>query len=335
MTQSIHRRQLLQAGGAFVTGAVLSNESIGQDASSPKWPSRTVRLLVGFPPGGGSDFAARAVSHKLQASLRAPVIVENKPGAQGSVAAASLATSALDDHAFMVVPPGVQAINQFLYKSVGYDSEKDFVSVGLIAQSPNILVVNNALPVNTLHELIALAKRRPGELNYSIAGVGATSHLLVELLKLQTGVQMVHIPYKGSGPALHAAVSGEVAVNANTADVMLENIKGGKVKALAISSEKRWTRELPDVPTFAELGFPELTMLLWHGVIAQAKMPQYIVSRMNREINAALAEPDIAALLRNVNREPMPGSPLAMSQLVRMERERWKKVIEVSGARLE
>lgn len=304
------------------------------DASAQNWPSRPLRIRVGFPPGGTTDILARVVGQKLQESLKVPVIVENKGGAVGSLDAAALAQSPLDDHTFMMVPPGVQSINQFLYKSIGYDPENDFVSVGLLAQIPNTLVVNTEVPAHTLNELISLAKAKPNALNYSSSGVGASGQLLTELLKTRTGIQMVHVPYRGNGPALQALLAGQVQVNTDNNPTLLGMIRANKVRALAVSTEKRWA-QLPDVPTFAELGYPELTMAVWYGLIAQSMMPKEIVVHMNRELNAILNQPEMISRLSQMNLEPIPGTPEAMARFVRSERERWKKVIEVSGARLD
>jgi tripartite-type tricarboxylate transporter receptor subunit TctC len=295
--------------------------------SSQNWPNRTIHIRVGAPPGGTSDIVARIIAQKLNESLKVPVIVENRGGVVGSLDAAMLAKSAPDDHVFMLVPPGVLSINQFVYDPVGYEPETDFVSVGLVGQIPNALAVNTSMPIKSLSELIALAKAKPDFLSYSSNGLGASGQLLTELLKMQAGIRMVHVPYKGNGPALLALLANEVQVNIDNNPQLLAMIKSGKLRALAVSSAQRWT-ELPDVPTFAELGYPELTAQVWYGLIAQSKIPRAVVVRMNKELDAVLNQPETIARLQQLNFEVTPGTPEAMEQLVRAERERWKKVVE-------
>jgi len=307
---------------------------VAQTAEASKWPTRLVKIRVGFPPGGTTDVLARVIGQKLQDALGVPVVIENRAGAVGSLDASILAKAAPDDHVFMMVPPGIQAINQFLYQSVGYDAEKDFVTVGLVAQCPNVLAVHPALPFTTFQGLVAYAKANPTKLNYSISGVGASGHLLTELVKSKTGISMQYVPYKGNGPALMALVGGEVQVNTDCNPQLLQYVKSGKVRALAVSSDKRWD-ELPDVPTFAELGYPDLTMQVWYALIAQAKTPKEVVARMNRELNAVLKQPEVVAHLREMNLSTLQTDPAYAAAFVTRERDRWKEIVRISGARLE
>lgn len=302
-------------------------------ANAQNWPTRPVQILVGFATGGTTDLITRLVAQGLQKSLGVPVVVENRPGAGGNVAAAFLARAAANDHAFMVVSPSALSINQYLYKSIGFDPDRDFSSVGLIAQIPNLIVVNSSVPVRTLKELIDYAKANPNKLNYSSAGIGTTGHLLNELLKTQTGIEIVHVPYKGDGPSLQGLLAGDVQfTTSNNLTQSLPLIRDGRLRPLAITAEKRWF-QLPDVPTVAELGFPALTTTVWFGMVTQAKTPKSVVTRMNRELNAVLAQPDMVTRLREMNFEAIPGTPEDMAGLIRRERERWKKVVEASGAR--
>ncbi len=309
---------------AFAASSAMARADEG---NAQNWPNRTIHIRVGSPPGGTTDILARIIAQKLNESLKVPVIVENRGGVVGSLDAAVLAKAAPDDHVFMMVPPGVLSINQFVYDPVGYDPEADFVSVGLVAEIPNALAVNASLPVKSLADLIALAKSKPDSLSYSSNGLGASGQLLTELLKMQAGIRMVHVPYKGNGPALVALLANEVQVNIDNNPQLLAMINDGKLRALAVSSAQRWTK-LPDVPTFAELGYPELTAQVWYGLIAQSKIPHAVVVRMNNELNAILKQPETIARLQQLNFEATPGTPEAMAQLVRSERERWKKVVE-------
>lgn len=320
-------RVIASAVAVIAASAMLA--TLVSTASAQDWPSRTIRIRVGFPPGGTTDILARVIAQKLNETLKVPVIVENRGGVVGSLDAASLAHSALDDHIFMMVPPGIQAINQFVYEPVGYDPAKDFVSVGLVAQIPNVLAVNASSPMTTLKDLVDRAKAEPNALNYSNSGIGASGQLLAELLKMKTGIQMTCIPYKGNGPALMALVANEVQVNVDNNPQLLSMIQAGKLRALAVSSSSRWDR-LPKVPTFAELGYPDLTMQVWYGLIAQAKMPREIVEKMNKAMNAAIKSPDIVERFHQLNVEPAPSTPEEMDEFVTKERARWKQVVEVA-----
>lgn len=309
---------------------IMTNAVNAQD-----WPNRQIQILVGFAPGGTTDMITRLVAQRLQESLGVPVVVENRPGAGGNVAAAYLARAAANDHAFMVVSPSALSINQYLYKSIGFDPDRDFSAVGLIAHIPNAIVVNSSVQARTFKELIEYAKANPNKLNYSSAGIGTTGHLLNELLKTQTGIEVMHVPYKGDGPSLQGLLAGDVQfTTSNNLAQSLPLIREGKLRPLAITAEKRWFK-LPNVPTVAELGFPALTTTVWFGLVTQSKTSKAVVERMNREINAALARPDMIARLNDMNFEAMPGTPEVMSALIRRERERWKKVVEASGARAE
>jgi len=301
-------------------------------AQAQNWPSRPLHIRVGWAPGGTSDILARLIAQKLQESYGVPVVVENRPGAAGGIEAAAFAKSALDDHALMTVPVGVLTINQFLYKSLGYTPEGDFVSVGLIAQIPNTLTVHSSMQVYSFKEFVDYAKASPGKLNYASAGNGSVSHLQNELLKNRTGIQATHVPYKGNGPSLQALLAREVDFITDGNPQLLQQIRAGKLRPLVVSSDKRWV-QLPDVPTFAELGYPELSMQVWYGLVAQAKMPKEIVARVNRDLNQILTQPEMLARLRDLNLESLPGSPEDMTALVERERVRFKKVVEVSGAR--
>jgi tripartite-type tricarboxylate transporter receptor subunit TctC len=322
----------LKLSAAFCASAMVFLAS--QAAYAQKWPSRTVYISVGWAAGGTTDILARAVGQKLSETLGVPVVVKNAPGAAGGVEAASLSNAELDDHVFMMVPPSVLSINEALYKSIGYSPEKDFTAVGLVAQIPNALAVNPASKLNfkTFKELIDYAKANPDKLNYSSAGTGSTGHLTNELLKTQAGIKITHIPYKGNGPALQALLAGEVDLNTDNNAQLLEYIRAGTLRALAVSSAQRWP-QLPDVPTFAELGYPDMTTQVWYGLVAKSAMPKEVIDRMNKEINSILADPAFVERLKKMNLEPIPGSPEKMAELIRSERKRWEKVIADSGAR--
>jgi tripartite-type tricarboxylate transporter receptor subunit TctC len=304
-----------------------------QAAYAQKWPSRTVYITVGYAAGGTTDSLARAVGQKLSEALGVPVVIKNAPGAAGGVEAASLSRAELDDHVFMMVAPSTLCTNQFLYKSIGYDPEKDFVAVGLVAQISNVIAVNASgrHDIKTFQDLLSYAKANPKKLNYASAGTGTTSHLLNELIQMRTGARMTHIPYKGNGPALQALLAKDVDFNTDNNPQLIEYIREGSLRGLAVSSTKRWPL-LPDVPTLAELGHPDMTTTIWYGLVAKAQMPREIINRMNKELNAILAQPEMIERLRGMNMEAVPGTAESMAELIGRERERWKAVIEASNA---
>ena len=298
------------------------------------WPNRPVKLLVPYPAGGSTDILARLLGQKLTEALGQPVIIENKGGASGGVAASYFVKSALDDHAFMVATLPMMSINQYLYKKMGYDPDADLVPIGLIAQTPNVMVVSPQMPVNSLKDLAARAKTLSAPMSYSSSSSGSAGHLLNELYKSNVGIELIHVPYRGNGPAMAALLAGDVQFTTDNLPQLLPQIRAGKLKPLAVTSAKRWF-QLPDVPTVSESGFANMTTSAWFGLVAQSKVPADVVSRMNRELNAVLNSSDFIAKLRDVSFEAMPGTPADMKQASVRERDNWKKVIEQSGASAE
>jgi tripartite-type tricarboxylate transporter receptor subunit TctC len=298
------------------------------------WPNRPIKLLVPYPAGGSTDILARLLGQKLSEALAQPVVIDNKGGASGGVAASYFVKSALDDHAFMVASLPMMSINQFLYKKMGYDPDADLAPIGLIAQTPNVLVVSPQMPVASLKELAARAKTLPVPMSYSSSSSGSAGHLLNELFKSNVGIELIHVPYRGNGPAMAALLAGDVQFTTDNLPQLLPQIRAGKLKPLAVTSAKRWF-QLPDVPTVSESGFANMTTSAWFGLVAQSKVPADVVARMNRELNAVLNSPDFAAKLRDVSFEGMPGTPADMKQASVRERDNWKKVIEQSGASAE
>jgi tripartite-type tricarboxylate transporter receptor subunit TctC len=298
------------------------------------WPNRPVKLLVPYPAGGSTDILARLLGQKLSESLGQPVVIENKGGASGGVAASYFVKSALDDHAFMVASLPMMSINQYLYKKMGYDPDADLAPIGLIAQTPNVMVVSPQMPVSSLKELAARAKTLPAPMSYSSSSSGRAGHLLNELYKSNVGIELIHVPYRGNGPAMAALLAGDVQFTTDNLPQLLPQIRAGKLKPLAVTSAKRWF-QLPDVPTVGESGFANMTTSAWFGLVAQSKVSAEVVTRMNRELNAVLNSPDFIAKLRDVSFEAMPGTPADMKQASVRERDNWKKVIEQSGASAE
>jgi tripartite-type tricarboxylate transporter receptor subunit TctC len=304
-------------------------------AQEANWPTRPIRIMVPYAAGGSTDILSRLFAQKVGEILGQPVVIENKGGAGGNVGVVSYVNSTYDDHYFLMVSQSQLSINQYLFKErLGYNPLTDLQTVALTAQTTNVIVVPPKLPVKSLKELIDYSKANPGKVSYSSAGIGSTGHLLNELFKTTTKIDVVHVPYKGNGPAMQAVLAGEVQFNTDNMPQLLQQIKGEKLRPLAVTSAKRWF-QLPDVPTVTELGYPGLTTVVWFGLVSQAKMPKTIVARMNQAVQKALADPEFTAKLRESSLEGTPGTPAKMADQAASERVRWKAVVEASGATAE
>jgi tripartite-type tricarboxylate transporter receptor subunit TctC len=304
-------------------------------AQAQNWPPRPIKLVIPYAVGGSTDILGRMVGQKLSEQLGQSVYIENRGGAGGTIGVAGFAKGAYDDHAFMLLTQSQMSINQFLFKGkLGYDPVADLAPVGLVAQTTNAIVVTPSLPVASLKEFISYGKANPGKLAYSSAGVGSTGHLLNELIKTNAGIDIVHVPYKGNGPAMQAVVGGEVQFNTDNMPQLLSQIRAGKVRPLAVTTSKRWF-QLPDVPTVDELGFPELKATVWFAMVAQSQMPKDVIMKMNQALVTVLKSPEFAARLRNSSLEATPSGPQEMAALAESDRKKWKKVVEASGASLD
>ena len=259
--------------------------------SAQTYPTKPIRIVVPFPAGGTTDVLARAAAQKLTESLGQPAVVDNRPGAGGNIGAELVAKSPPDGYTLLMGTVGTHAINPSLYPKMPYDHVKDFAPVILVAGVPNVLVINPALPVNSVQELIAYAKANPGKLNFASSGNGTSIHLSGELFKTMAGVQMTHVPYKGSAPALQDLVGGQVQLMFDNLPSSLALIKGGKLKALAVTSSAR-AAALPDVPTLAESGLPGFEASSWFGLLAPAGTPQPIILKVNGDVAKWLASPE-------------------------------------------
>src|ERR1044072_1975579 len=303
-------------------------------ASAQDYPSRPVTLIVPYAAGGGNDVMARIVAEKMSRSLGQQIVIENKGGAGGSIATRQVAKAAPDGYTLGLGGTGTHAINPTLYPNVGYDPRKDFAPVGLIATSALVVLVNTSVPANTIGELIALARRDPGKLNYASAGVGSGIHLGAELFATMAVVKLTHIPYKGSAPALTDLVGGHVAIYFSSLPPAIALIKEGKVRALAVTGPAR-SPLLPDLPTVAEAALPGYESVLHYGIVAPAGTPRPIVEKLNAAMRAALAEPDVRERIIADGAEPLPGTPEDYAADIDQEETKWSKVVKVSGARVE
>ncbi len=303
-------------------------------SAAPEWPARPVKFLVPAPGGSSIDVVMRVVAEQLRERLGQPVIVDNKPAAGGTVAAAEAARAAPDGYTFFVGFNGPLANAPSLYAKLPYDPLRDFAPVVLTGTQPNLLAVNAALPVHNLGELIALAKAQPGRLNYASVGNGSSSHLAMELLKKQAGVDITHVPFNGGPPATLAVMSGEVQMLFSAPSNLMAQLHAGKLRAIAVSGAQRFA-PAGGIPTVAESGLPGFEAIAWNGIVAPAATPPAIVARLNREVNEILALPEVRRRLADASIEAGGGSAEAFGRLMRSEAAKWGAVIRATGARVD
>lgn len=311
----------------LVAGALLAGSL---PASAQPYPNRPLRIVVPFPPGGGTDIGTRIVAQKLQEAWGQAVIVENKPGAAGIVGTELTAKSAPDGYTFMMGNIGTHAINVSLYKKLAYDPVKDFAPVSMVADLPLLLLVHPSVPANSVKELIALAKSQPGKLNFSSSGAGGSMHVAAELFKSMTGVDMVHIPYKGGAPAVADLLSGQVALSFSTVLETIQHVKAGKVRALAVTNDHR-SIALPDLPTIAEAGLPGYQSISWLALFAPAGTPKDIVNKVSAESVRILKLPDVKERLLAQGAEPIGSTPEQLAAILAADIAKYAKVIRESG----
>jgi tripartite-type tricarboxylate transporter receptor subunit TctC len=308
---------------AFAAGAFAQSED--------NWPTRPLRVIVPYPAGSSPDLVARMVTEQLGKGLGQPAIVENRPGAGGNLGTALVARAAPDGYTFGVSIPGPLAVNTVLYKKLGYDPFKDLAAVSLLAASPNLLVVDPKLGVNSVKEFVALAKSQPGRLNYGSVGSGTSSHLTMELFKENAKLDIVHVPYPGSPQVNAAIVAGQISAGFVVPATAMPLVQAGRLKALAVTSGAR-SPVLPDYPTLAESGYPEVLSTGWVGMVAPAKTPREIVGRLSREVVEIVHSSDVREKMLRIYFEPLGTAPEVLSNLMRSEVRRWSKVIRATGA---
>ena len=320
------RRRLLVAAG---TALCLIAPAFAQ-TQGPAYPTKPVKLVVPYPPGGPTDIVARLVAQKLSEQMGQPFIIDNRPGAGANTGAELVARSAPDGYT-LVVATTAHAINPSLFKNLGYSLSKDFVPVSLLTSGPLGIVANPALPVKNITELIALAKSKPGELNFASSGNGQSTHLSAELFASMAGVKMNHIPYTGSAPALTDTMGGQTHLMFDTMLSAMPHVKGGKLKALAVTSASR-SPVAPDVPTVAESGLPGYEAIAWNGLLAPAGTPPEVVARLNAELKKALASPDVKDKFEAQGFAASWTTPTDFGRFLTVEVDKWAKVVKVSGA---
>ncbi len=319
------RRQFLHLAVAAAALPALS-----RIASAQTYPTRPVRLIIGYPPGGSADITARLMGQWLSERLGQPVIIESRPGGGTNIATEAVVRAPADGYTLLLVAPA-NAINASLYDKLNFNFIRDIAPVAGIIRFPNVVVVNPSLPVKTIPELIAYAKANPGKLNMASSGNGSTIHVSGELFKMMTGINMVHVPYRGGAPALTDMISGQVQVMFDNVPTSIEFIRAGKLRPLAVTTATR-SEVLPDLPTVADF-VPGYEASAWYGVGAPKGTPDEIVLKLNREINAILADPKAKARLAELGASLLPGSPTDFARLLADETEKWSKVVKFSGAK--
>lgn len=308
--------------------------TLASAASAQTYPTKPIRMVVPFPAGGTTDILARAVAPKLNEAWGQQVVVDNRPGAGGNIGSELVAKSAPDGYTLEMGTVGTHAINASLYAKMPYDHVRDFVPVILVAGVPNVLVVHPSVPVNSVAELIAYAKANPGKLNFASSGSGTSIHLAGELFKVMAGVQMTHVPYKGSAPAVQDLLGGQVQLMFDNLPSSLPHIKAGKLRALAVTSAQR-APALPDVPTVAEAVLPGFEASSWFGVLAPAGTPAAIVAKLNAEIAKWLASPEAKEKLLSQGANAAGGPPEDFAKHIASETAKWAKVVKESGAKVD
>jgi len=326
MHQTLSRWTVLLAGCAALLGGAPA-------AAQPTYPDRPITLLIPYPPGGSADMLGRPLSASLQARLGQPVVLEYKPGAGGSIATAQLARAQPDGYTVLMVL-AAHAINPSLYKSLPYDTRKDFAPVSLAATLPMLVAAPLSTPADTIPQLIEYARQHPGKLTFASAGPGNTSHLSAEMFKTATGTDMLHVPYKGSGPAVVALLAGEVSLMFDSISTSLPQVKAGKLKALAVTGETR-SPLLPDVPTVQESGVPGFVVNGWYGILAPAGTPPAVVDKLSQAIAQSLREPALRDQLVGYGYAPVGSTPQAFGQLIDSELQRWSRAVKDSGASIQ
>ena len=299
-------------------------------AQAQAYPSKPIRWIVTYPPGGPTDFVARAIGARLTAAWGQQVVIDNRPGAGGVIGTELAAKAVPDGYTLLFGTSAGLTINPALISKLPYDPVKDFAPVSLLVINPQILVVNSGVPVNSVKELIAYAKSRPGQLNYASVGQGSPNHLGMELLKAQAGIDMVHVPYKGTGPAVTDLLGGQVQLMFNSMPVVLPLVKSGKLKGLAVGSAQR-SPAAPDVPTVAEAGVPGFENVTWYGMFAPAKTSSEVITKLNAQVVKILTDPEMAQRMASQGAEPRSTTPEELAQYMRVEFARWKKVISAAG----
>ena len=309
-------------------------EPAGAAEAVEAYPSKPIRLIVPFAPGGPADVLARVVGDKIGASMGKPVVVDNRAGAGGNIGMALGAKAAPDGYMLVLAPAGNLTVNPSLYRNVPYDVARDFAPVTVVAAVPNILVVHPSIPAKNLTEFIAYAKSHPGQLNFSSPGAGSGAHLAGELFKSVVGADMVHVPFNGIAPAVTAVLAGDVQLMFAGAPAVLQHVRAGKLHALGVASLKR-IAAAPDLPTLSESGLAGFDVTSWYSIVAPTGTPPEIVARLQREIDKALREPDVREKLAGLGAEPIANTPAEFAAMIKTETAKWSEIVKSAKITIE
>jgi tripartite-type tricarboxylate transporter receptor subunit TctC len=294
------------------------------------WPAKPIRWIVGFPAGGASDAVVRYLADPMQASLGQPLVVDNRPGASGQIAVAALRQAPADGYTVMNAENSTLMFNEHLFQKLAYDRDKDFSYVAAIGRVPVTLVVHPGFPARTLADFVAYARANPGKVNFASAGNTSLHRIAMEMFQRAAGLSLTHVPYKGGSPAVQDLIGGQVDCMMMDLTIGLQNIRAAQVRPLAVAAPRR-IASIPDVPTFAELGFKQVEAFTLHGVVGPAGLPAPVIARLNAEINKAMQQPRVMQLFADAGLEPSPGGPADFRNLVRAESARWGEVIRAAG----
>lgn len=311
---------------------VLSLAFAAPPGAAADYPNKPIRFLVGVVPGGAADTLARALGHRLSERLGQQVVVDNRPGANQTIAAEMTAKATPDGHTLLIVPSG-HAINPSIYR-LRYDSIKDFSAVGLVAMVPNVLVVHPSIPARSVKDFIALARAKPGELTFGSSGTGSPSHLSGELFRMLTQIQFTHIPYKGQGQAMIDLLGGHLKMAFPSIPASIQHIKAGKMIALGVTPKQR-SSALPDVPTLEQAGVAGYEVSGWYGVLGPARIPKPIVAKLNGELKLMLQDPDMRGMLTRQGADPLTSSPEEFTNVIAADIVKWSKVVKAAGVKVE
>jgi tripartite-type tricarboxylate transporter receptor subunit TctC len=308
--------------------------SLAVPAAAQSYPAKPIRMIIGFPPGGGTDIIGRIVAQRMSEGLKQQILPDNRGGASGQIAAELVAKAAPDGYTVMMAHIAAMSILPSLYPKLPYDPVRDFAPISLVAISPQLVVVHPSLPVKNIKELIALAKARPNEIHYASVGIGTVQHLAGELFNLQAGVKMVHVPFKGGGPSALNLVAGHVQLSFDVIPVVINHVKAGKLRPLAVTAEKR-TPLMPDVPTVNESGLKGIELATWWGLVAPAAVGKEVVARLHGETVKALQQSDVRERIAANGADPVGNSPEEFAAFIRSERDKYARIAKDANIRLE
>jgi tripartite-type tricarboxylate transporter receptor subunit TctC len=325
----MRRRDFLTIALALGVGVASIGPAFGQS-----YPSRPIKIIVGFPPGGSTDTVARIAAERLSLSLGQPVIIDNRPGGAGGTTGSKAAAAATPDGYTLLSATSGMTISPALYTNVGYDPIRSFAPVAMVASSSQILVVDAAVPAKSVPELVAYAKANPGKVHFGSSGYGTQPHLSGEFLKLRAGIDIVHVPYRGSAPVINDLLAGQIQMMLDSGPTVLPLIEAGKLRALAVTGERR-NPNMPDVPTMIESGFPGFVTRYWNGVVAPVGTPDSIVNKLNAAINEGLKSSDMQASLAKIGLEPMIVSPQDFAAIIGAETQKWVAVMKEAGIKVD